>query len=119
MGPGPVLEADGDRVDVSVEVASSRAARRRGLLGRVAVDGVLVLAPCRQVHTIGMRCPIDVAFVARDGRVIRVATMAPGRISRPVLRSRFVLEGTAGAFATWGIARGAVVVVREDPAREP
>jgi len=103
---------------VAVEVARTRSARRRGLLGRDGFAGVLVLAPCRQVHTFGMRFPIDVAFVARDGRVLRVATLAPGRVSRPVLRSRVVLEGPAGAFAPWGITRGAVLAVREDPARD-
>jgi hypothetical protein len=102
---------------VAVTVAATRAQRRRGLLGRDRVDGVLVLAPCRQVHTVGMRCPIDVAFVARTGRVLRVVTMPPGRVSRPVLRSCFVLEGPAGAFSEWGITRGRVLFVREDPAR--
>ena len=104
---------------VPVEIAATRAARRRGLLGRDRVDGVLVLSPCRQVHTIGMRCAIDVAFVARDGRVLRVVTMPPGRLSRVVWRSRCVLEGPAGAFAGWGITPGATVRVREHAAREP
>ena len=42
------------------EVATGRRARRRGLLGRHAVDGVIVLEPCRQVHTFGMQFPIGV-----------------------------------------------------------
>lgn len=104
---------------VVLEVASTRAARRRGLLGRTRVDGVLVLAPCRQVHTFGMRCPIDVAFVSRRGRVLRVRTMPPGRLSRPVVRSRWVLEGPAGSFAALGVRRGTTLGVREHAAREP
>jgi hypothetical protein len=96
-----------------IEVAATRGARRRGLLGRDGIDGLLVLVPCRQVHTFGMRFPIDVAFVARDGRVLRVVTMRPGRVSRVVWRSRYVLEGPADAFAGWGITRGAVLAVRE------
>lgn len=101
----------------SVEVASTRAARRRGLLGRAGIDGVLVLVPCRQVHTFGMRCAIDVAFVAGDGTVLRVQTMPPGRLSRVVGRSRLVVEGPAGAFAAWGITRGSRLPMREHARR--
>jgi len=79
---------------------------------------VLVLEPCRQVHTIGMRFPIDVAFCDRAGVVLRVVTMRPGRLSRSVWRSRFVLEGPAGAFPGWGLRPGVVVDVREHAAHD-
>lgn len=102
-----------------VEIASTRAARRRGLLGREGIDGVLVLAGCRQVHTIGMRFPLDVGFCAADGRLVRVVTLRPGRVSRPVWRARWALEAEAGAFARWGLRCGVVVVVREHAGREP
>lgn len=103
---------------VPVEIARTRTARRRGLLGRDGIDGVLVLEPCRQVHTIGMRFPIDVAFCDRAGVVLRVVTMRPGRLSRSVWRSRFVLEGPAGAFPGWGLRPGVVVDVREHAAHD-
>jgi len=98
---------------VEVEVARTRVARRRGLIGRDRIDGILVLAPCRQVHTFGMRFPIDVAFVGRGGRVLRVVTMPPRRVSRPVLGSRAVWEGRAGTFVAWGIRPGVAMAVRE------
>ena len=60
----------GDRVVASVEVAVTRRARRRGLLGRDGIEGALLLEPARSVHTVGMRFPIDVAFLARDGTVL-------------------------------------------------
>lgn len=103
---------------VPVELAATRAARRRGLLGRDRCAGLLVLRPCRQVHTVGMRFPIDVAFVDRAGQVLRVVTLRPGRLSRVVWRARWVVEGPAGAFATWGIVSGATLAVREHAARE-
>jgi uncharacterized membrane protein (UPF0127 family) len=68
----------------TVEVAATRASRRRGLLGRDAFDGsaALILSPCWTIHTAFMRFPIDVAFVDRDGRVVRVAEdMAPWRVA--------------------------------------
>ena len=61
---------------------SSRRARSRGLLGRDGVDGALLLRPCRSVHTVGMRFPIDVAFCDDELRVLRVVTMPRHRLSR-------------------------------------
>jgi uncharacterized protein len=102
-----------DEVLAAVEIARTRAARRRGLLGRDDVDGALVLRPCRQVHTFGMRIPIDVVWCAADGRVLRIATMVPGRVSRPVLRARFVIEAAAGATDRWRLQVGDVLELAE------
>lgn len=100
-------------VVVTAEVARSSSARRRGLLGRDRVDGALVLPKCRQVHTLGMRCAIDVAFCAADGTVLRVITLPRHRLSPLVWRSRFVIEAAAGAMAAWPLHAGDVVQVRE------
>jgi uncharacterized protein len=99
------LLRDGE-VLASLEVAASRRARSRGLLGRDGVDGALLLQPCRSVHTVGMRFPIDVAFCDGELRVLRVVTMPRHRLSRPVWRSRAVIEAEAGAFARWGLRPG-------------
>ena len=93
-------------VVASAEVARTRGARRRGLLGRDRIDGVLVLRPCRQVHTVGMRFPVDVAWCARDGRVLRTASLKRGRVSRAVVRAAFVLAAHAGAFDAWRLVPG-------------
>jgi uncharacterized protein len=99
------LLRDGE-VLASLEVAGSRRARSRGLLGRDGVDGALLLRPCRSVHTIGMRFPIDVAFCDDELRVLRVVTMRRHRVSRLVWRSRAVIEAEAGAFARWRLRPG-------------
>lgn len=51
------------------------------LLGRGAKPGsCLVLSPCNDIHTMGMRWPIDVAFVDERGVVLRsVLGMKPFR----------------------------------------
>lgn len=53
-----------------VRAATTITARMRGLLGTDAGEGVLLLAPCRRIHTYGMRYPIDVAFIDRAGCVV-------------------------------------------------
>ncbi|MGO9872906.1 MAG: DUF192 domain-containing protein [Acidimicrobiia bacterium] len=102
----------GDDVMASAEVAVTRKMRRRGLIGRDHVDGVLVLRPCRQVHTFGMQFPIDVAFCDRYGFVLHVSRMRPSRVSRYVLHAYFAIEATEGAFDRWQIGLGDIVEVR-------
>jgi uncharacterized protein len=102
----------GDDVLASAEVAVTRKVRRRGLLGRDHLDGVLVLRPCRQVHTFGMQFPIDIAFCDRYGFVLHVAQLRPGRVTRYVFHAYFAIEAAAGSFERWQIGLGDVVEVR-------
>lgn len=90
----------------SLEVADDRAARRKGLLGRDGIDGALLLEPARSVHTLGMRFPIDVAWLDADLVVLRTATLPRQRLTRPVVRARSVLEAEAGRFAHWELSVG-------------
>ena len=102
------------RVLASADIADDGAARRRGLLGRDGFEGALVLRPCRWVHTLGMRFPVDVAYLDADGVVVKTIQMHRHRVGVPVLRARSVIEAEAGAFARWGLRVGDVVEVRDD-----
>lgn len=55
---------------MKVEIACSVFSRLRGLLGRRDYPDLLLLTPCNDIHTFGMRRPIDVAFIASDGTVV-------------------------------------------------
>jgi len=103
----------GGHVLASAEVARTRAARARGLLGRTGIDGALVIENCRSVHTIGMKFPIDVAYLDADGVVLKVAHMRRYRVGTPVWKARMVVEGSSGAFERWGLRVGQVVELRE------
>jgi len=81
-----------------VELAVTRADRRRGLLGRDALDvsAGMMLAPCLAVHTAFMRFPIDVVFVDREGVVRKIVRqMKPWRIAASP-RAYAVIELAAG-----------------------
>jgi uncharacterized protein len=97
---------------VPLEIAASYRARARGLLGRDGLAGrAMLLTPASSVHTVRMRFAIDVAYLDRRLRVLAVRTMPPGRLGRPRLRARHVLEAEAGAMADWGVRRGVTVDV--------
>ncbi len=108
----PWLVREGEVLAVA-EVARIRRERRRGLLGRDHIDGVLVLQPCRHVHTIAMRFPIDVAFCNREGTVVRTCCLRPWRVAPIVLRSSFVIEAASGAFERWRLRVGDVIEITE------
>lgn len=109
------LVSDG-RVLASAEIGADRRARARGLLGRDQIDGALVLQPCRWVHTVGMRFAIDVAYVDRDGAVVKTVQMRRRRVGVPVFASAMVVEAAAGAFSRWGLRVGDVIELRGDEA---
>jgi uncharacterized membrane protein (UPF0127 family) len=102
-----------DKVLAAIDIAESFRERSRGLLERDGMEGALLLRPAHQVHSFGMRFPIDVAFCTDDLRVVRTLSLRPGRITRPSLRCRCVIEAEAGAFTRWGLRPGDQLEVRE------
>lgn len=104
-------------------LAGDSRARRRGLLGRdeLAPGEALVIAPTQGIHTFGMRCPIDVAFVDRAGTIVAIAAQVPPRRVRLAWRAFAAVELRAGACGELGLALGDVidaVVPAADPAPE-
>ena len=88
-----------------IEIARDSESRRRGLLGRDRLEwgSAFVIAPCQGVHTFGMRFPIDIVAVARDGTVVK---MRPGVPRRRILISWSafaVIELRAGAASEAGL----------------
>jgi uncharacterized membrane protein (UPF0127 family) len=107
--------ADGAPVCERCLVADSPLTRMRGLLGRrelPAEEGVL-LRPAGSIHTLFMRFAIDVVFLDREGRVLKVAeAVAPWRFAA-ARGTRSVLELRAGEAARRGVTAGDVLVVDE------
>jgi uncharacterized membrane protein (UPF0127 family) len=101
------------RVLASAEIATSHRDRAKGLLQRDGVEGALVLPKARWVHTMGMRFPIDVAFLDAEGVVVKTVRMHRHRVGVPVVKARSVVEAEAGAFARWGLRVGDRIELRE------
>ncbi len=81
-----------------IESAFDRKSRNRGLLGRSSLspDTALILAPCNSIHTFFMKFAIDVAFVDRDGHILRARhAVRPWRI-QAAWRAFAVVELAAG-----------------------
>ncbi len=92
-----------------VRIAESGWDRTRGLLGRPALQGSegLFITRCSSVHTVGMRHVIDVVFVDRAGRIVRIAEhLAPMRVAM-CRKASSVLELAAGQARALGLLVGA------------
>ena len=88
--------------------AFDSASRNQGLLKRDFLEegSALVIAPTNAIHTFFMRFAIDVAFVARDGRVLKVRrAMRPWRMSA-AWGGFAVVELAAGALDRAGVQPG-------------
>jgi uncharacterized membrane protein (UPF0127 family) len=93
--------------------AFDSASRREGLLKQSAwpEGSALIIAPCQAVHTVGMRFAIDVLFVDRAGRVVKVRErVRPWRIAG-ALTAFAVIELPAGCLAGVVHAGDAVALV--------
>lgn len=89
-------------------VAKSYGARFKGLMGRreLPAGEALLIEPCSSVHTFFMRFPIDVVFLDREDRVVKIAeALKPWRASMGG-GGKKALEMRPGAAAEAGIAVG-------------
>lgn len=89
--------------------ADTFATRLVGLLGRSGLgqDEGLWISPCRGIHTMGMRFPIDALFLDDRQTVVGLREeMPPWRSSGFVKGALSVLELPAGAIRRTGVAMG-------------
>ena len=106
--PALVNERTRSAIATDVELASTRAERRRGLLGRDGLkpSSALMLTPCLAVHTAFMRFPIDIVFLDRDGVAVKlVNNVRPWRMAASV-SAYSVIEMAAGALKRHAVAVG-------------
>jgi uncharacterized membrane protein (UPF0127 family) len=114
-GYGLQVRGRDELIATRVETAFDSAARRRGLLGRDGLEAgcALIIAPCSSVHTAFMRFALDLAFVARDGTVMKVAAgVAPWRV-RLTFRAFAVVEMASGSALSQRVRAGDVLELVE------
>ena len=102
MSPCPRLDALTTRElpgGLKVARAERRADRMRGLakLDAMPPAYALHIPRCRSVHTVGMRFPLDLIWLGRDGAPVRVDCAVPPNRMRTCLKARSVVEANAGA----------------------
>jgi uncharacterized membrane protein (UPF0127 family) len=105
----------------TLEIAATPTERYQGLSGRTSIPsdrGMLFVFPRVQAVEFCMRdceVPIDIAFIDRDGRVVKAETMAvePDRLGTKLYDSEkpilYVLEVAGGSLSSAGVKKGDLV----------
>jgi uncharacterized membrane protein (UPF0127 family) len=99
-----------------LEWAGSSETRRKGLLGRSEFqhgEGIYIV-PTQWIHMIGMKFPIDVAFLNGEGKVLTIHHgLKPNHFSKLVFSADGALELPEGVLAETGTTKGDVVVFED------
>lgn len=99
----------GTVIGSTVYFAATWWGRAKGWLGRPApLEGEgLLLVPCKGIHMVGMKYPIDVAFLDADGLVVATyAELKPWQRTRLHHTATSALELPAGTLARTGTVVG-------------
>lgn len=83
----------------NLSIANTPLKRIIGLLNRKEFKRgeALLIQPCQQVHTFFMRFPIDLLFLNRENRVIKlIKNLKPQRISKIYFKASSCLELPSG-----------------------
>jgi uncharacterized membrane protein (UPF0127 family) len=98
-----------------IRLACSLSERLLGLLRKgVCVNGeVLLLFPCRSIHTFGLQEAIDVAFIDRQGQVLEaIRALSPKRLLS-CRRAVGTLERRAAQDTPWFVPGDTVALTAE------
>lgn len=92
----------------SIEIADTSRKRRTGLLEHSALDPGqgLWIVPCEAVHTFGMKFSIDVLFLNRKRKVLKIRERMGRRRIALCLLAHSVLELPAGTVEATGTRKG-------------
>jgi uncharacterized protein len=91
-----------------VITAFDSASRRHGLLGldEMPANQALIIAPSNAVHTWWMRFAIDLAFITKAGRIVKVRSGVPPRRIAVSVAAYAVIEFASGILAARDTAAG-------------
>jgi uncharacterized protein len=104
--PGALLALD-------LHVTTNVFDRLKGWMGRKSIDerDALLIRPCNSIHTWFMSMPIDVVFLDRTLRIVRVHEHVGPRQFRSYWRAASTLELKAGRAAALGLVRGTQLAI--------
>lgn len=108
----PVWLLSHGNVLAAAERAVTKSQKRNGLIGKTQIVNPLVIEPCNWVHSIGMRCALDLIYLAADGTVLSLGHLKPWRVGPYTRGATTIIEAAAGSLEKWNIKVGDTVEVR-------
>ena len=96
---------------MEIRVANTFWKRLKGLIGKSVLgeDQGLFFPRCSQVHTWGMRFPIDVVWIDRTGKIEEIESLAPWKVSRYHKNAYGCIEVVSGGAAKQSWRVGSII----------
>lgn len=109
------LHINGERTPLRIREAVRWWSRAVGLLATPSLDDPcgLWIRPCNSVHTVGMRYPIDVVFINKDGTIAKVVDRLPPWRAAGCRKAKSTLELRAGLAQALGLKPGMAVALQQ------
>lgn len=108
----------GDAVLIpNLDVTASFLERLRGLMFAQSIpDGYgLMIRPCKQIHMMNMKFPLDVIYLSEDGTVLHIdEDIRPWKIGKTVKQAVGVVEVNAGTCARLGLDTGDKLTIEKN-----
>ncbi|MFC4767933.1 DUF192 domain-containing protein [Effusibacillus consociatus] len=106
-----VIEKENQQVQIPIQIekADKFVSRFTGLMFRKKLpeNKALLLVPCKSIHMFFMRFPIDVMFLDKNNRVVKIVeNLRPWSLVPPVRSAHSTLELPVGAIRRHGIQVG-------------
>jgi uncharacterized membrane protein (UPF0127 family) len=99
-----------------VELADNPYRRMKGLLGRANLSPGqgLIIKPCSSIHTFFMRFAIDVAFLDKENKIIKIIeNLVPFRFTPLYFKAAFAVELPAGTLKASQTQAGDFLTISE------
>ena len=91
-----VIEIKPSNIKLKVKLANTFLLRLRGLIGYSSPFPILI-SPCRQIHTLLMKFPIDIVYLDKNFKCLQLSCNVPAwKICPAVKGSFYVLELPSG-----------------------
>jgi hypothetical protein len=82
-----------DREIIDMKIADTPFLRIKGLMFKKEINEGLLIKPCNSIHTFFMRKNIDVLYLDKHGKIIKIVhAMKPWKIGPLILKAKAVIE---------------------------
>jgi uncharacterized protein len=108
-----INQRNGHTVASQAKIARDLLSRSVGLLNRAELsdDEALLIYPCNSIHTFFMKFPIDVAFLDKNHKVVKIVeNIQPWRLQSCHFIAKSTLEMTNGSMSRKGLKIGDLLV---------
>jgi uncharacterized membrane protein (UPF0127 family) len=107
----PALMINNNRTGIDIETADTFLKKLIGLIGKKGLSNKGLMIPsCSSIHTFFMRFSIDILFLDKTGKVIKlIEGLHPYRITLPVLSVKNVIELPEGTIKRLNIKTGDII----------